>query len=398
MISLQRLAFKNIFRSPFRSLVVILSAALVAAAVFAMIMLLRGAEAGLRASLARLGADFIIIPFGGLTSRVDMKTVRIMTPPITNWMPLDTIARIQEVPGVAAVSPQLYILTEDGGPHTERIYLVAFDPQSDFTIHPWVASDWDGMLEDGEALVGSAVSVPASGQIAVMGYSLQVVGSLERTENIADQSVLVSFRTARQLVEETGYDLGYESRFIDMRISAIMVRVDTRSSVRDVYLRILEDVDRVRPLSTTDMFQSEREQLVGLLRSAISLLVVIILLSIAFVSLVYTIAVNERTREIGVLRALGFPRNTIIQNLVFEGSILAMLGGVLGFILAGGLFYMLRDYLFQNMDILIEPPGLVLLVGLFLSGMLLALLGVTFATLLPAFRITRMEAAHIIQE
>jgi ABC-type lipoprotein release transport system permease subunit len=39
-----------------------------------------------------------------------------------------------------------------------------------------------------------------------------------------------------------------------------------------------------------------------------------------------------------------------------------------------------------------------LLVGLFMGGMLLALLGVTIATLLPAARIIRMEAAYILQE
>jgi putative ABC transport system permease protein len=398
MISIERLAFKNIFRNPFRSLVVTLSAGLVAAAIFAMVMLLRGAEAGLRASLARLGADFIIIPFGGLTSREEMKTVRIMTPPINNWMPRETLEQILKIPGVAAVSPQLYILTEEGGPYIPRLYLVAFDVQSDFTIHPWVMPGWDGSLADGEALVGNGLDVPESGQIKVAGYPLQVVGRLERTENIADQTVFVTYATAKQLVDATGYDIGYESRYMDGRMSAIMLRVDTRSSVRDVYLRILSDVDRVRPLSTTDMFQTEREQLVGLLRSAISLLVAIIVLAIAFVFLVYTIAVNERAREIGVLRALGFPRTAIVRTLIYEGTLLALFGGLLGSIAAGGIFYLLKDSLYQNMDILIEPPGLLLLIGLFLGGMLLALIGVITATLLPALRITRLEAAYILQE
>lgn len=397
-MSLSRLAFKNIFRSPFRSLAVFGSAALVAAAVFAMVMVLRGAEAGLRASLSRLGADFIIIPFGGLTSREDMKTFRIMTPAITNWMPKETLEKIAAVQGVASVSPQLYMFTEEGGEYAERVNLVAFDPDSDFTINPWLTTPWEGKLALGEVIAGSALQIPASGEILLHGYPLKVVTHLERTENLADFTLFISYETAQDLIQRTGYDLGYAPRFIPTRASAVMVRVDNRSRVRDVYLRMLEEVERVRPLSSTDLFQTEREQLVGLLRSALSFLGLIILLSVAFVFLVYTIAVNERSREIGVLRALGFPRLSVVLTLVYEGALLAGFGGLAGSVLSGAGFYFLRNYFAQSMNLIIEPPSAPLLAALILGGVALAMLSVALATLFPSYRITYQETAAVVQE
>src|SRR5437763_9188172 len=44
-------------------------------------------------------------------------------------------------------------------------------------------------------------------------------------------------------------------------------------------------------------------------------------------------AVARRTREVGVLRSLGFGRGTVLVSFVIESAILGLLGGVLGEIL-----------------------------------------------------------------
>jgi putative ABC transport system permease protein len=47
-------------------------------------------------------------------------------------------------------------------------------------------------------------------------------------------------------------------------------------------------------------------------------------------------SVEERTREIGILRAIGFRKRHIIQIVLTEAGLLSLLGGLLGYLLGMG--------------------------------------------------------------
>ncbi|MBR1945597.1 MAG: ABC transporter permease [Alphaproteobacteria bacterium] len=80
----------------------------------------------------------------------------------------------------------------------------------------------------------------------------------------------------------------------------------------------------------------------------------ILLMAIASISLVVgaigivnmmLVSVTERTREIGIRKALGAPNNWIMMQFLFEAVLISMIGGVIGLVLgiglsqAGGYFY-----------------------------------------------------------
>ena len=50
------------------------------------------------------------------------------------------------------------------------------------------------------------------------------------------------------------------------------------------------------------------------------------------IGMVFSISVNERRQQLGVLRALGFKRGSVLQTLLAEGAILALSGGVAGIV------------------------------------------------------------------
>lgn len=53
-------------------------------------------------------------------------------------------------------------------------------------------------------------------------------------------------------------------------------------------------------------------------------------------------SVRERVREVGVLRTLGFTRGNVMLLLVAESVVIALIGGVIGLLLAGGLCALVR--------------------------------------------------------
>jgi putative ABC transport system permease protein len=110
MTSIQ-LALKNIQGSSFRSWAVLLCALVVAGFTLTTTLIMRGAQSSLRLANERLGADIIVVPQG---SQTGMEGALLMGTPTRMWMPKANLAKIAALPGVAAISPQLYLQTLTG--------------------------------------------------------------------------------------------------------------------------------------------------------------------------------------------------------------------------------------------------------------------------------------------
>ena len=107
--------------------------------------------------------------------------------------------------------------------------------------------------------------------------------------------------------------------------------------------------------------------------------------------------VSQRTREIGTLRALGFSRLSILLSFVLESVLLALIGGVLGCLLA----FTMNGYTagtgqtqsFSEMAFAFKITPNVLIFGM-VFAVLMGLIG----GLLPAFRAARMPITRALRE
>ena len=100
-------------------------------------LLMRGAENSLRLAIDRLGADIVVVPTG---SEAKIESALLMGVPAKFWMPQENVDKIAAIPGVEAVSPQLYLATLTGASccSVSDMFMIAYDPETDFTIQPWL--------------------------------------------------------------------------------------------------------------------------------------------------------------------------------------------------------------------------------------------------------------------
>ncbi|MGC9358556.1 MAG: hypothetical protein ACP5GX_11845, partial [Anaerolineae bacterium] len=135
-MKLRRLVLRNILGNLFRSGAIFLCAALVAGLSLAATLVVRGAETGLRRNLSRMGADIIVIPWGTMSEDFDSAHLAGMM--TERWMPRAYMERIAAVEGVEIVSPQLYLstLTDSSFSSLDEMFLVAYDPVTDFVLEP----------------------------------------------------------------------------------------------------------------------------------------------------------------------------------------------------------------------------------------------------------------------
>jgi putative ABC transport system permease protein len=434
-VTLGRLVLRNVLGSLFRSGAILACAALVAGLSLSATLVVREAEGGLRRNLSRMGADIQVIPWGTMAPDFDgAHLVGLMT---ERWMPRAYLERIARVDGVEAVTPQLYLSTlipsgaaGAGGDSASdsyagvprsgsdsygsvgrnapglsavdesgQVYLVAYDPATDFVLEPWLEHDPVGTLRLGEAVAG--VNVPdaaGDGKLHAFGYPLKIVRRLQETGSDVDRTLFVSFQTAEVILDEVQRQPEPAFELAPQSISSAMVKVRLGSIAHDVAVRILEQVPGVVPLESTGFFQTQRSQMVGLLRTVLVLAAVTWLLSMAFVGLVFTLAANERRREMGTLRALGATSAIILRTLLLEGVTLAATGGLVGILLAILAVGLLSGEIAARTGIQLALPPLLILLGLAAGGLVLAVLSVTVAAWLPARKLSKEEPALSMRE
>jgi putative ABC transport system permease protein len=116
------------------------------------------------------------------------------------------------------------------------------------------------------------------------------------------------------------------------------------------------------------------------------------------IGLLYSMALNERQREIGVLRALGSTRLTVLRSLVGESLLVAVAGGAAGIAIFSVAVYLFRHAIIQVLRTPFILPAPLELAGLTLGTLLLVLVSVGLAALVPAMRISLMDPAVAMRE
>jgi len=397
-MNLTRLALRNIAGNSFRSWVVILCAMLVAGLALATTLVIRGAENSLNLAINRLGADIIVVPEG---SETKVEGALLMSTPANVWMPDSVVAKIANVPGVGVVSPQLYLSSMENSPccSVSNMFLVAYDPTTDFTVEPWLKQKIGSGLNLGESVGGTYVFVPEGEQaIKLYGYYLTLKANIEPTGTGLDQSLFMTFDTASDMAR-ISKTMAVESLIIpENSISAALVRVSPGVNIHDVAVEIFREVPGVLPIESLNMFQAYRQQMNGLLRSNLIILTITWALSVLLIGLVFSMAANERRRELGVLRAMGATRVFVLRSLLMEAGILAVGGGGIGLILTGLVILLFRNLIVQSLGLPFLLPSIPSLITQAAGGLGLAILSVTLAALIPAYRISHTEPAVAMRE
>jgi putative ABC transport system permease protein len=170
--------------------------------------------------------------------------------------------------------------------------------------------------------------------IQVGGEWFKIVGVLEARGELFGQSLdnylVIPF--------ETGRALAGPDREPDM---AIRVTVDNLDAVGDVTSRItalLRRAHKIGPKDSDD-FKVESSQTLTETIQRVSGTITLVISAVVGISLlvggvgimnIMLVSVTERTREIGIAKALGAPRSYILMQFLIEAMVLAVIGGIIG--------------------------------------------------------------------
>jgi putative ABC transport system permease protein len=166
----------------------------------------------------------------------------------------------------------------------------------------------------------------------------------------------------------------------------------------EVAAAIQSSVPGVVSLTSPDLFASFRQQIQTQRTGMLVALGVLLALSAGIISLVFSMVVNQRRREVGVLRALGATRARVTGSILSSAALLAVAGGIAGVVIAGIAVFSLRDSLSDVFGFPFTFPSMLSLVVTIVAGLFAAVLVVLAAAFVPAYRIGRQDPAVSMRE
>jgi putative ABC transport system permease protein len=136
----------------------------------------------------------------------------------------------------------------------------------------------------------------------------------------------------------------------------------------------------------------------GLTQILFSALVIIWIVAVVLTAFIFSMIVDERRREMGLLRAAGATRNFIFRLILTESSFPAVAGGLAGIIIGGSFLFIFRTWLISALGMPVLFPSWSALVFFMAGSFILSLALVLPALLYPALRASRMDPAAAMRQ
>ena len=396
LIESSRSALAAIFANRLRSFLTTLGIIIGVASVIAVVSVTGGMSAFIGDSFASLGADSLTIrsytPFEDL-----MKGVRSRLTPAD----LELIEKRGE--GIASITPVLEANRSSQikyGPQTAYSQIMGTtyayqDVAQSYTEIGRFLAQSDNLTRRRVAVIGEDVREnlslpenPINEYVELSGEWFKIVGLLEPMGDIMGQSrdniVLIPYSTMVSIQ-------GNQSR-IDIGIQLNLTptaNVENVSSQLTTLLRnahdLSSDEDDDFRIQTAEQLMEQFDQILGTLTMVIGGIVSISLLvgGIGIMNIML-VSVTERTREIGICKAIGAKSHHILMQFLIEALLLSLLGGLIGLISGYGLGMLIAN------SIPDFPPANVPLWAASLALGFSGFVGVLFG-ILPAAKAARLD-------
>lgn len=370
-MTLTHIALQNLRRRMGKTVFLLLTFFLVVGTITALNVLALGMKEDLQKNLSQYGANVVISPrsehlnlsYGGLSvSGVDYEVKKL------NSNVLDTVS--ETLGSTVTVAPKVIGSVDVSA---KRYMIIGLDFDQELKIKPW----WkiDGQIpEDNQIVIGSQLASKSSFQIGDrMDFGqgkYPVVGVMAETGGSEDDGVFTTIKTARALT-------GINTEWSLIEINA----QDTEKTVS----QLTPVLPEATVTEVTQLVQGSKESVERF--SSFSWSISLAMGLIGALVIIVTLAgnVNDRARELGVLRAIGFRQKHILSLLSREAFLVSIGGSVLGYVVGIFVPLLLGPLLVQ--DSIPFAPHLGLGTALVLGSLVVGLAAMIY----PAWRTIKLD-------
>lgn len=381
---LEHIVFHNLRRRKGRAIFLVVGLLIGVATVVTLLSLTDALGRRAQHEMENFGANIIITPrsdeltlnYGG----VQLGGVNLVSREIEQA----SLVNIDDIPNrrnVATIGPKVLGAVEVDG---QRVMMMGVDPKAEFKLKRWWSIAGRKIEKGRELLVGDAVvkrfDLTMGDTLQIDGHDYTVVGLLAKTGSQDDQLLITPLPVAQSV-------LGKEGRLSMVEIAALCHDCPVDDMVNQLQTALPGTaVQAVQQVVKTRMHALGQFRLFAW---GVAVTVVIIGALLVFVTMMG--AISERTREIGIFRAIGYRRRHVLHLVLVEAAVVSALGGVLGYLTGVSATLAALPLLEGGNASWQWNPGLAIV------SVVAAILVGLVASLQPAIRASRLEPSEALR-
>jgi len=363
-MTLKEIAYKNLMRRKGKAIFLVAGLVIGVATVVAVIGFVEAMTNEINHKLEKYGANILIVPrtdnltltYGGLSlGGVSFEMQEI------HQADLAGIQSIKNARNVAAVGPLVLGAIQL---HNNRVLIAGVDFNVTRILKPWWRIKGTEPNEN-DVLLGAdtarVLKLDKGDSILVNGRHLNVSGVLHPTGSQDDQLIFMHLLTAQRLLNKEGK--------VSMAEVAALCQA---CPITEMVKQISEALPGAKVMAIQQVVKGRMETLSQFKKFSYGISAVVILIGSLVVLVTMMGSVRERTKEIGIFRAIGFRRHHIMRIVFTEAGIVSSLAGIMGYFMGFSgvklgflIFYRSRDVAIPlNFELAIFAIVLSMLVGL----------------------------------
>jgi putative ABC transport system permease protein len=230
------------------------------------------------------------------------------------------------------------------------------------------------------ARVASLLKFDTGDTITLFDTPFTIATVLKPTGGAEDNAIIAEIASAQKL-------LGKDGKISMVEISAFC----QGCPISEMTLQIAEKFPNAKVTAMKQAVMSKMQSIDMFKSFSLGISVIVILIGSLLVLVTMMGSVNERTREIGIFRAIGFRRGHVMQIILLEAMLLGIIGGILGFVLGNLIAFsiipvVMKDSVFAGVNANLGIISILMAVALSL-----------LASLYPAFKASNMDPSEALR-
>jgi putative ABC transport system permease protein len=329
--------------------------------------------------LDEFGANILIIPrsddlvlsYGGMNIggvSVDAQTLKDSDVP--------KIRQIEVRENVSIVSPKLIGVVEIEG---KKVPLMGVRFDEELRLKKWWKIHGTEPKSQEDVLLGNEVAVrlfkSTGDTLSINGKGVRIAGVLDETGSQDDFLIFSDLALVQELMRKPG------------ALSLIEVSAFCNTCpIEEIVKQISQKLPHAKVTAIKQTLQTKMETLDHFKKFSLGISIIVLLIGSLIVFTNMMASVNERKREIGIFRAIGFRKFHVVRIIFLEALIVAVIAGIVGYALGLGISHIMGPMItgVKGGSLFIDP--LLALGAIFLSS----LIGI-LSSAYPAIHASKMD-------